>query len=91
MKFTGNVLVSQLYNHFNNPLERARKENHQEVVRLFEAAAAGFTFIGIRIRYFEKSKTTLNLIAIGCSGGEVERKAGNHESAVGDGSNIRLI
>ena len=71
---------------FFSPLESARKQNHQELVRLLEAAAAGFTFNGISLRYFEKSKTTWKLILIGCSGGEVERTAGNDESADGDGS-----
>ena len=70
----------------------AREELNKEVERLLEAASAGLPLspsLELENQSFEKSKTNLKII--GCSGGEVERKAGDDESADGGGPNIRLI
>ena len=55
-----------------------------------EAAAAGLPLSPSLELEFDLLKR-IKLKIIGCSGGEVERKAGNDESSDGGGSNIRLI
>ena len=60
-------------------------------MRLFEAAAAGLPLQpSLELESDRLQRAKQNKRKIGCSGGEVERKSGNDESADGGGSNIRL-
>ena len=86
---TGSETPLEIASLLNDRVANYRETKYKETTRLLEAAAAGLPLSPALILDSDLLKRIEQKI-IGCSGGEVERKAGNDESADGGGSDIRL-